>query len=150
MDLSAVRVITSEMHVVDQNGWHCRFCGQLLTRESRAREDSAVILSVLIPVHNEADQIAENLELIRAEASKTGLPTEMVAIDDGSTDNTWHVLQSMVEQIPGLKVFRFSRNFGKEAAICAGMAYSSGHACIVIDSDLQHPPELIPEMVRLW
>ena len=150
MDLSAVLLVSSEMHLVDQNGWHCRFCGQLLTTESRAREDGAVVLSVLIPVHNEADQITENLELIRAEASKSGLPTEIVAIDDGSTDNTWRVLQRMVEQIPGLKILRFSRNFGKEAAICAGLAYSFGQACIVIDSDLQHPPELIPEMVRLW
>jgi Glycosyltransferases involved in cell wall biogenesis len=75
---------------------------------------------------------------------------EMIAIDDGSTDKTWPVLQTMVEHIPGLKAVRFSRNFGKEAAICAGLAYSSGQACIVIDSDLQHPPGLIPEMVRLW
>ena len=54
------------------------------------------------------------------------------------------------EQLPGLKALQFSRNFGKEAAICAGLAYSGGKACIVIDSDLQHPPEVIPEMVRLW
>jgi polyisoprenyl-phosphate glycosyltransferase len=138
------------MHLVDQNGWHCRFCGHALTTEPRAREDSNVILSVLIPVHNESDQIAENLALIQVEASKAGFPIEIIAIDDGSTDNTWQVLRSIVEQIPGLKVLRFSRNFGKEAAICAGLAYSSGQACIVIDSDLQHPPELIPEMVRLW
>jgi dolichol-phosphate mannosyltransferase len=75
---------------------------------------------------------------------------EMIAIDDGSTDSTWHVLQSILERIPVLKALRFSRKFGKEAAICAGLAYSSGQACIVIDSDLQHPPELIPEIVRLW
>ena len=139
-----------KMHVLDENSWHCRVCGQVLTTEPRARADSSIIFSVLIPVHNEADQIAENLSLIHAEALKTGLPMEVIAIDDGSTDKTWHALQRMVEQIPGLKALRFSRNFGKEAAICAGLAYSSGQACIVIDSDLQHPPELIPEMVRLW
>ena len=150
MDLSAVRLITAKMHVLDQNGWHCRFCGQVITTEPHVREDSSIILSVLIPVHNEGDQIAENLSLIHAEALKTGLPMEMIAIDDGSTDKTWRVLQRMVEHIPKLKAVRFSRNFGKEAAICAGLAYSSGQACIVIDSDLQHPPELILEMVRLW
>jgi glycosyltransferase involved in cell wall biosynthesis len=150
MDLSAIRLITGKMHALDQNGWHCRFCGQLLTTEPRAPGDGSITLSVLIPVHNEGDQIAENLSLINAEASKTGLPMEMIAIDDGSTDKTWQVLQRMVERIPGLKALRFSRNFGKEGAICAGLAYSSGQACIVIDSDLQHPPELIPEMVRLW
>src|SRR5215468_6144938 len=138
------------MHVPDQNSWRCRFCGQVLTPERRADGDNSVSLSVLIPVHNEGDQIAENLSLIHAEALKTGLPMEMIAIDDGSTDNTWHVLQTMVEQIAGLKALRFSRNFGKEGAICAGLAHSLGQACIVIDSDLQHPPELIPEMVRLW
>jgi dolichol-phosphate mannosyltransferase len=150
MDLSAVHLITRKMHALDQNGWHCRFCGQLLTTEPRASGDDSITLSVLIPVHNEGDQIAENLSLINAEASKTGLPMEMIAIDDGSTDKTWQVLQRMVERIPGLKALRFSRNFGKEGAICAGLAYSSGQACVVIDSDLQHPPELIPEMVRLW
>ena len=150
MDLSAVRLITRKMHALDQNGWHCRFCGQVLTTEPRAPGDSSIILSVLVPVHNEGDQIAENLSLIHAEALKAGLPMEMIAIDDGSTDNTWHVLQTMVEQIAGLKALRFSRNFGKEGAICAGLAHSLGQACIVIDSDLQHPPELIPEMVRLW
>src|SRR6187551_539695 len=150
MDLSAAALNTHKMHVLDQNDWHCRFCGQLLTTDPRSHGDSNVILSVLVPVHNEGDQIAENLSLIHAEASKTGLSMEMIAIDDGSTDDTWSVLQAMVERIPGLKAVRFSRNFGKEGAICAGLAYSSGHACIVIDSDLQHPPGLIPEMVRLW
>lgn len=150
MDLSAVRLISGKMHVFDQNAWHCRFCGHTLATEPSGHGDSNVIVSVLIPVHNEGDQIAENLSLIQAQASKTGLPMEMIAIDDGSTDNTWHVLKSMVHKVPGLRVLRFSRNFGKEAAICAGLAYSFGEACIVIDSDLQHPPELIPEMVRLW
>ena len=75
---------------------------------------------------------------------------EMIVIDDGSTDGTWQVLEKLAEKLPGLKALQFSRNFGKEAAICAGMAYSRGKACIIIDSDLQHPPELIPEMVRLW
>src|SRR5437773_3032735 len=138
------------MRVVDQSGWHCRLCGQPLTTESPGHLESEVVLSVLVPVHNESDQIAQNLSLIHAEVSKTGLPTEIIVIDDGSTDNTWQVLEMIAQQMPGLKALQFSRNFGKEAAICAGLAYSRGQACIVIDSDLQHPPELIPEMVRLW
>jgi polyisoprenyl-phosphate glycosyltransferase len=138
------------MEVLDRNGWRCRLCGHPLTTGSQGRLESNVILSVLIPLHNEGDQIAQNLSLIHAEALKTGLPMEMIVIDDGSTDNTWQVLESLVKQMPALKALQFSRNFGKEAAICAGVAYSGGQACIVIDSDLQHPPELIPEMVRLW
>ena len=138
------------MHVLGQSDWHCRLCGQPLSTESSQRPQSDAVFSVVIPVHNETEQIAENLFLIHTEASKTGLPMEMIAIDDGSTDSTWQVLEKLAEQMPELKALRFSRNFGKEAAICAGLAYSSGQACIVIDSDLQHPPELIPEMVRLW
>jgi polyisoprenyl-phosphate glycosyltransferase len=138
------------MHALGQNGWHCRLCGQPLATESPQRLESDVIFSVVIPVHNESDQIAQNLSLVHAEASKTGLPMEMIVVDDGSTDSTWQALEKLAEQMPELKALRFSRNFGKEAAICAGLAYSSGQACIVIDSDLQHPPEVIPEMVRLW
>ena len=138
------------MHALGQTDWHCRLCGQSLATESPQRPESGIVFSVVIPVHNEADQIAQNLSLIHAEASKTGLPMEMIVIDDGSTDNTWQALEKMTEQIPEVKALRFSRNFGKESAICAGMAYSTGQACIVLDSDLQHPPDLIPEMVRLW
>ena len=138
------------MHAFEQNDWHCRLCGQSLTKGPLARPDSSVVLSVLIPVHNESDQIAQNLSLMHEEALKTALPMEVIVIDDGSTDGTWQALESMTEQMPELRAIRFSRNFGKEAAISAGLDYSSGQACIVIDSDLQHPPELIPEMVRLW
>jgi polyisoprenyl-phosphate glycosyltransferase len=138
------------MHASEQNGWHCRLCGHPLAEGSPNRRDGKVILSVLIPVHNESEQIVQNLSLIHAQASKIALPIEIIVIDDGSTDGTWQVLEKVAEQLPGVKALQFSRNFGKEAAICAGVAYSSGQACIVIDSDLQHPPELIPEMVRLW
>jgi len=138
------------MHALDQNGWHCRLCGQPLAQGSPNCRDGKVILSVLIPVHNESEQIVQNLSLIHAQASTTALPMEMIVIDDGSIDNTWQALEKMAEQMPELKALRFSRNFGKEAAICAGLAYSCGKACIVIDSDLQHPPELIPEMAHLW
>lgn len=138
------------MHVSEHHAYRCRFCGQTLVADSPQRLESDATFSVVIPVHNESDQIAENLSLIRAEASKPGLPMELIVIDDGSTDNTWQVLEKVAEQMPDVKALRFSRNFGKEAAICAGIVYSTGRACIIIDSDLQHPPDLIPEMVRLW
>jgi len=138
------------MRVLEQTGYRCRLCGHDLTAQSQSTGDSRVMLSVLIPVHDESEQIAQNLVLIHSEASKTGLPMEIIVVDDGSTDGTWQALEKLAEQLPGLKALQFSRNFGKEAAICAGMAYSSGKACIVMDSDLQHPPELISEMVQLW
>src|SRR5256714_7316882 len=138
------------MHAVGQDGLHWRLLGQPFATETPQRLKSDVVFSVVIPVHNESDQIAQNLSLIHSEASKTGLPMEMIVVDDGSTDSTWQTLEKLAEQMPELKALRFTRNFGKEGAICAGLAYSSGQACIVIDSDLQHPPEVIAEMVRLW
>jgi glycosyltransferase involved in cell wall biosynthesis len=138
------------MRFSDESGERCALCGQPVTQERPPHSEGDVVLSVVIPVHNEADQITQNLALISAEASKAGLPLEIVVIDDGSTDGTWPALTTMGREMPQLRALRLSRNFGKEAAICAGLAYSRGQACIVIDSDLQHPPEVIPEMVRLW
>jgi dolichol-phosphate mannosyltransferase len=109
-----------------------------------------VVISIVIPVFNEGDQIAANLGVIRSHALETTLPTEFIVVDDGSTDETWTKLQDLRGTIPELSGLRLSRNFGKEAAICAGLAHARGHASIVMDSDLQHPPALIPEMVDLW
>ena len=138
------------MRFSDESGERCTLCGQPLTQERSGRHAGDVVLSIVIPVHDEADQIIQNLGSIYTAASKAALPLEIVVIDDGSKDGTWTALTKMGQEMPHLKALRLSRNFGKEAAICAGLAYSSGQACIVIDSDLQHPPEIIPEMVRLW
>jgi glycosyltransferase involved in cell wall biosynthesis len=138
------------MRFSDDYGERCRLCGQPLGPERSAQDPSKVTLSIVIPVRNESDQLAQNLSLIHSEASKAGVPLEIIVIDDGSTDATWKTLESLPQQIPELKALRFSRNFGKEAAICAGLAYSQGQGCIVMDSDLQHPPDVISEMVRLW
>jgi hypothetical protein len=66
------------MEVFDQNGWHCRLCGQPLTTQFRGRLESEAMLSVLVPVHNEGDQVAQNLALIQTAVSKTGLPFEII------------------------------------------------------------------------
>ena len=138
------------MRFSDDYGERCRLCGQPLAAERPAHDQSKAALSIVIPVRNETDQLAENLSLIHSEASKTGLPLEIIVVDDGSTDATWQILESLAQQMPEIRGLRLSRNFGKEAAICAGLAYSHGQVCIVMDSDLQHPPEVISEMVRLW
>src|SRR5262249_9469028 len=106
------------MPVLDQDGWRCRVCGHPLSEVSPDAANSTIILSILIPVHNESEQIARNLSLIHAEASKTGLPMELIVIDDGSTDDTWQVVETVAGQLPGIRALQFSRNFGKEAAIC--------------------------------
>jgi glycosyltransferase involved in cell wall biosynthesis len=75
---------------------------------------------------------------------------EILVIDDGSTDQTWASLTALTEEDTRIKAVRFTRNFGKEAAIYAGLNYSRGQCTVIMDADLQHPPELIPSMYRLW
>lgn len=108
------------------------------------------LLTVVIPVFNEENQICENIDVVRGCLARTGLDFEILLVDDGSRDGTWLKLKMLSEEVPGIKALRLSRNFGKEAALCAGLEAAEGDACIIMDADLQHPPELIPEMVRLW
>jgi len=107
-------------------------------------------VSIVVPIYNEGDQIAQNAAAIRSFALQTGLSFQLILIDDGSTDDTWTQLENLRQEMPELIGLPLSRNFGKEAAISAGLNRASGDACLVMDSDLQHPPALIPEMVRLW
>jgi len=139
------------MHSPEVNQRRCEFCGAIST-DAKAKNpgEESITISIVIPVFNEGDQIAANLSAIRSHALQTTLPTEFVVVDDGSSDQTWAELETLRTKIPELSALRLSRNFGKEAAICAGLAHARGRACIVIDSDLQHPPALIPEMVSLW
>ena len=107
-------------------------------------------LSLVVPAFQEGDAIAASLHVIRAAAAQTHLPFELIVVDDGSTDKTWEELQRARAEIPELIALRLSRNFGKEGAISAGLDHATGDACLILDADLQHPPSLIPEMVRLW
>lgn len=75
---------------------------------------------------------------------------EIIVVDDGSADGTWRVITALAETDPRIHGARLSRNFGKEAAIATGLALARGDAAIVMDCDLQHPPELLPEMIRIW
>lgn len=107
-------------------------------------------ITVVIPVYNEESQICENISVIRQCLAETGMEFMILLVDDGSTDGTWSRLTMLSEDIPCIKALRLSRNFGKEAALCAGLEVAEGDACIIMDADLQHPPTLIPEMIRLW
>lgn len=75
---------------------------------------------------------------------------EVLLIDDGSKDNTWSLIKNLSAENGKIKGLRFSRNFGKEAALIAGVNNAKGDAVILIDSDLQHPPRYIPELVEKW
>jgi polyisoprenyl-phosphate glycosyltransferase len=107
-------------------------------------------LSVIVPAYHEEKGIARSLREIARHVSSTGLPFTLIVVDDGSADGTWGALQSLAVEMPELHAIRLSRNFGKEGAIAAGLDAATGAAAIILDADLQHPPELIPEMVRLW
>jgi dolichol-phosphate mannosyltransferase len=107
-------------------------------------------LAIVVPIYNEAAVLATALRDIHAHARACGLPFTIIAVDDGSVDATWSELQRTAREMKELRAIRLSRNFGKEGAISAGLDAARADAVIVMDADLQHPPGLIPEMVRMW
>ena len=108
------------------------------------------MLSVILPSYNEEKMIAVAQKRLSAILSEAGIDYELVFVDDGSKDSTWEQIQLCSEKDSGVVGVHFSRNFGKEAAMFAGLETASGDCCVVIDCDLQHPPEKIVEMYRLW
>lgn len=111
---------------------------------------TAPFVSVVVPVHNEAPNLVALYERLTAAASASGSVFEMVVVDDGSTDGSWNILGDLHRRDARVKGIRLSRNFGHQAAITAGLDIASGDAVITMDGDLQHPPEILPEMIRLW
>ena len=109
-----------------------------------------MLISLIIPFFNEEEQMPLTLAACVSVLNDTGRNWEIIAIDDGSTDKGWQLLNSAAEKDNRIRAFHFSRNFGKESAICAGLDLAAGDAVILIDGDLQHPPALIPEMLELW
>ena len=87
---------------------------------------------------------------VAAELAATDCRLEIIIVDDGSPDETWKVLGEEAKRYSSLRALRLSRNFGKELALCAGLEHARGDAVIVMDGDGQHPPQLLPEMIRLW
>lgn len=108
------------------------------------------VYSVVIPVYREGSHLARVFEVISSYLDALGEPYEFILVDDGSPDETWTVIEYLSKTYPSLKALRLSRNFGKEYALCAGLEMAKGRAVIIMDGDLQHPPGLIPEMVRTW
>ena len=108
------------------------------------------ILSVVLPAYNEELMIVKACRTLKKLLDKERIPYELVLVDDGSTDETWNQIEEISTQDPNVTGVHFSRNFGKEAAIVAGLAQACGDAVAVMDCDLQHPPETLIEMFRLW
>ncbi len=107
-------------------------------------------LSIVIPCFQEAARIAHSLETIAQSVASLTATFEILAVDDGSTDGTWAELLSLHQAFPHIRALRLSRNFGKEYAIAAGLARARGAAVVIMDADLQHPPELISRFYQLW
>ncbi|WP_035780044.1 glycosyltransferase family 2 protein [Butyrivibrio sp. LB2008] len=108
------------------------------------------MLSVIIPAYNEEEMISKTSETISGILDEAGIEFELLFVNDGSADNTWNVINEESARNKRVKGVCFSRNFGKESAVFAGIAEASGDCCVVLDCDLQHPPEKIVEMYRLW
>ena len=108
------------------------------------------LLSVVLPAYNEEESVPLAARTIGGLLVEADIPYELLFVNDGSRDHTWQAIQKAAEQDPRVRGIRFSRNFGKEAAIFAGLAQARGACCVVLDCDLQHPPEKILEMYRLW
>ncbi len=112
-------------------------------------EDRSKMLSVVIPIYNETE-ILHSAERILNVLKKAEIPCELIMVDDGSVNDSWNQITDAARKYHNITAIALSRNFGKESALCAGLDAVTGGCCVCIDSDLQHPPEVIPEMYRLW
>lgn len=108
------------------------------------------MISIIIPSYNEEGNVSHTAEVVRKIMEKNNIPYELVFVNDGSSDGTWERLEAMARADERIVAVNFSRNFGKESAIFAGLETARGDACVLMDCDLQHPPETIVEMYRIW
>ena len=108
------------------------------------------MLSIVIPAYNEEKMILKATEVVSGIMERENIPYELVFVNDGSKDQTWNQIGEAVRGNSHVTGVHFSRNFGKESAIFAGLASAEGDCIAVMDCDLQHPPETLVEMYRLW
>ena len=108
------------------------------------------LLSIIIPCYNEGNVIGKTVEVLKNAVTGQAFDYELIFVNDGSRDDTLEDIKRFADVDPKIKYISFSRNFGKEAAMLAGLEYSMGECVVIIDADLQHPPELIPEMYKKY
>lgn len=106
--------------------------------------------SVVVPLYNEEEVLPETYKRLKEVMDKIGSPYEVIMINDGSKDKTASMAREICEKDPNFKLLNFSRNFGHQTAITAGMDHAAGNAIVVIDADLQDPPEVIVDMIKKW
>lgn len=107
-------------------------------------------ISIVTPFYNEEKGVSDYFKKVLKVLKKITPNYEIICVDDGSSDKTFELLQKQHKKNSNIKVIKLSRNFGKEAALTAGLDFTTGDAIIPIDADLQDPPELIPEMIKQW
>ena len=108
------------------------------------------LLSIVIPAFNEEENICNTARVVQENMKKAQIPYELIFVSDGSKDATFARVAELALEDPRIRGLEFSRNFGKEAAIFAGLSAAKGGCTVVMDCDLQHPPKTIVEMYRLW
>ena len=108
------------------------------------------LLSIVLPAYNEEQNIANTAQVLSQVLEENEIAYELVFVSDGSTDGTYREIEKVSVTNPRVKGAEFSRNFGKEAAIFAGLELATGDAVVVMDCDLQHPPVVIPQMWKKW
>ncbi len=119
-----------------------------LIRTPRNRDPQSI--SLVIPCYNEEEVLPELRSRLRELVAQYSCPVEVVLIDDGSKDRTWPLLAQYAQEDSFIKAIRMSRNFGHQTAITCGLDQTRGEVVVILDADLQDPPELIPEMIREW
>jgi glycosyltransferase involved in cell wall biosynthesis len=107
-------------------------------------------LSVVAPMYNEEGNVAAFVAAVEQAVQAIGVPFEIILVDDGSSDGTWTQILAQSKSAPRLRGARLARNFGHQAALLAGLSEARGKAVVSMDGDLQHPPELIPELHARW
>ena len=108
------------------------------------------MLSIIIPSYNEEGNIKHTADVVSDILESNNIDFEIVFINDGYSDSTWEKMSELAKQKDNISEVNFSRNFGKESAIFAGLEVAKGDACVLMDCDLQHPPETIVEMYNVW
>ena len=108
------------------------------------------MLSVVIPAYNEEEMLQKAADTVSRVLEESGIGFEIIFVDDGSSDNTWEKIEESRRNSGNVRGIRFSRNFGKECAVFAGLEQARGDCAAVMDCDLQHPPEALVSMYRLW
>ena len=115
-----------------------------------AASTASRLVSIVVPVYNEAEVLEDSWRRISEVMAGTGLPFEIIFVNDGSTDASETILAALHDRDTNVTAVNLSRNFGKEYALTAGLDFAAGDAVVMIDADLQDPPELIPDMLYEW